>query len=195
MGFKPLSACFVSLFYKGFHFTVKHLKEWNSGTYFFLSIILVVFASCSSVFMGILMFNQQNWWVLCKFFGLVDLSKLNVIRSQLPDMSTRWGGFIELNSEKRRLVRPVWGNIVLCSWPFFSGLCLFKCVHLYLVYDGCTLKSMVTIFCAKNTIKVYYILKIRLMGSVFFFRLLALVELTKRRKVIMVLNCNPWKFP
>ena len=61
MGFKPLSACFVSLFYNGFHFTVKHLKEWNSGTYFFLSIILVVFASCSSVFMGILMFNQQNW--------------------------------------------------------------------------------------------------------------------------------------
>lgn len=35
MGFKPLSACFVSLFYNGFHFTVKHLKEWNSGTYFF----------------------------------------------------------------------------------------------------------------------------------------------------------------
>ena len=84
----------------------------------------------------------------------MDLSELNVIRSQLPDMSTRWGGFIELNSEKRRLVRPVWGNC-LCSWPFFSGLCIFKCVHLYLVYDGCTLKSMVTIFCAKNTIKVY----------------------------------------
>ena len=152
----------------------------------------MAFASCSSVFMGILTFNQQNWWVLCKFFGLVDLSKLNVIWSQLPDMSTRLGGFIELKKEDWS---DLSGVIVLCSWPFFSGLCIFKCVHLYLVYDGCTLKSMVTFFCAKNAIKVYYVLKTRLMGSVFFFRLLALVELTKRRKLIMVLNCNLWKFP
>lgn len=140
---------------------------------------------CSTSKIGEYFVNFLGWWIWVNWM-LFEVSYLTWAQD----------GVALLNSIlKKEDWSDLSGVIVLCSWPFFSGLCIFKCVHLYLVYDGCTLKSMVTIFCAKNTIKVCYVLKIRLMGSVFFFRLLALVELTKRRKVIMVLNCNPWKFP